>query len=173
MRVYKTLFAALLCLFVWQGLNLAQDASLETAKSAYDKGDNLKSIEILKSAASKEPANGEIQLLLTKAYLASDQYDAAVNSAEKAVSLDPKNSTYHQWLGEAYWRQGRSFVRIQRVFLGTQNAKGIRNRGAAERTKLRRATGPDRIRLYRPVHCWWWCGQGAGADPKTDEFGRG
>jgi len=102
MRVYKTLFVALLCLFIWQGLNLAQDASLETARSAYDKGDNLKAIEILKGAASKEPTSGEIQLLLTKAYLASDQHDAAVSSAERAVSLDPKNSTYHQWLGEAY-----------------------------------------------------------------------
>ena len=49
---YKTLFIALLCLFVWQGLSSAQDASLDAAKSAYEKGDYHKAIEILKSAAS-------------------------------------------------------------------------------------------------------------------------
>src|SRR5580704_9333910 len=102
MQVYKSILAAALCLAWWQIPSAAQDASLDSAKSAYEKGDYRKAIEILKSAAAKEPANGEIQLLLTKSYLESHQYDNAVSSAEKAVSIDPKNSEYHQWLGESY-----------------------------------------------------------------------
>jgi len=75
---------------------------MDAAKQAFEKGDYNKAIEMLKSAATKEPNNGEIQLLLTKAYLESNQIENAVNSAEKAVAIDPKNSSYHQWLGEAY-----------------------------------------------------------------------
>jgi tetratricopeptide (TPR) repeat protein len=102
MRGFKVILAAALCALLWQVQSPAQDAPLEAAKSAYEKGDYKKAIELLNSAAAKEPANGEIQLLLTKAYLESNQYEKAVGSAEKAVAIDPKNSAYHQWLGEAY-----------------------------------------------------------------------
>lgn len=102
MRGFKSVLAVALCLFVWQGGAAGQNNSLDTAKSAYEKGNYNKAIELLKAEAQKEPNNGEIQLLLTKAYLESNQYDNAVGSAEKAVSLDPNNSVYHQWLGEAY-----------------------------------------------------------------------
>jgi len=102
MRGFKVILAAAFCAFLWQTQSPAQDAPLEAAKSAYEKGDYKKAIELLNSAAAKEPANGEIQLLLTKAYLESNQYEKAVGSAEKAVAIDPKNSAYHQWLGEAY-----------------------------------------------------------------------
>jgi predicted Zn-dependent protease len=98
---YKAILATACCLFLWQGQSASQ-GSLGAGKAAYEKGDYTKAIEILKAAGSKEPSNGEIQLLLTKAYLESNQYENAVNSAEKAVSIDPKNSFYHQWLGEAY-----------------------------------------------------------------------
>lgn len=81
---------------------LAQDAGLESAKAAFDKGDYAKAVDILQGAASKSPNNGEIYLWLTKTYLELKQYDNAVNSGEKAVAVDSKNSVYHQWLGEAY-----------------------------------------------------------------------
>lgn len=102
MRGFKSVLAVALCLFVLQGGAAGQNNSLDTAKSAYEKGDYNKAIELLKAEAQKEHNNGEIQLLLTKAYLESNQYDNAVSSAEKAVSLDPNNSVCHQWLGEAY-----------------------------------------------------------------------
>jgi tetratricopeptide (TPR) repeat protein len=102
MRGYKTILAGALFLCVWQALGAAQTNSLDAARAAYEKGEYNQAIELLKSAADKESANGEIQLLLTKAYLESKQYDNAVGAAEKAVAIDPKNSVYHQWLGEAY-----------------------------------------------------------------------
>ena len=102
MRGCKPILAALLCLCAWPRPIVAQEAPLDAAKYAYGRGDYNKSIEILKAAAAKEPGNGEIQILLTKAYLESNQYDNAVHSGEKAVSIDPQNSAYHRWLGEAY-----------------------------------------------------------------------
>lgn len=99
---YKRILIAALCLLVGQVTSAAQDAPWDAAKGAYERGDYHKAIEMLNSAAAKEPANAEIQLLLTKSYLESNQYDNAVSSAEKTVTIAPKNSEYHRWLGEAY-----------------------------------------------------------------------
>jgi len=100
MRVYRAALAAACCL--GQIPSAGQSAVLDTAKSAYERGDYRKAVEILKEAAAKEPNNGEIQFLLMKSYLEWHQYDEAVSSGEKAVGLDPNNSEYHQWLGESY-----------------------------------------------------------------------
>jgi tetratricopeptide (TPR) repeat protein len=81
---------------------MPQTAPLDTAKQAFEKGEYAKAIELLKATESKDPQSGDVQLLLTKSYLALDEYDAAVSSGEKAVAINPKNSEYHQWLGEAY-----------------------------------------------------------------------
>jgi tetratricopeptide (TPR) repeat protein len=102
MRGYKTILVAGLCLLAWQTQSLAQTNPLDAARTAYEKGEYNQAIELLKAAAAKEPSNGDIQLLLAKAYLESNQYDNAVSAAEKAVAIDPKNSVYHQILGEAY-----------------------------------------------------------------------
>jgi len=102
MKGYRPFLAWVLCLAGTQVQSAAQSAPLDAGKRAYEIGDYSKAIEILKGAAEKEPGNGEIQLLLLKSYLESDQYDNAVRSGERAVALEPKNSVYHQWLGEAY-----------------------------------------------------------------------
>ena len=77
------------------------DAS-EGGRKAYESSDYTKAVLELQAAAAKEPQNGEIQLLLTKAYLELQERDAAINSAERAVAIDPKSSVYHEWLGRAY-----------------------------------------------------------------------
>ena len=90
------------CSCLLAGLLAAQEAPLDTAKDAFDKGDYNKAIEILKAAAAQEPGDGDIFLWLTKSYLETKQYDAAVSSGERAVASNPKSSVYHQWLGQAY-----------------------------------------------------------------------
>jgi tetratricopeptide (TPR) repeat protein len=80
----------------------AEESPLEKAKGAFEKGEYTQAIQILKSAAGSEPNNGDVYVLLARSYLELNQYDAAVNSAEKAVEISPKNSEYHRWLGEAY-----------------------------------------------------------------------
>lgn len=99
MQSHKLILAIVLCVLPAQ--SIAQEAKVDAAKEAYERGEYEKAIEILKVAAGKEPSSGEIYLLLAKSYLESKQYDNAVSSGEKAVAIDPKNSEYHQWLGEA------------------------------------------------------------------------
>ena len=79
-----------------------QDAGLEAGRRAYESSDYAKAVQVLQAAAAKDPQNGDVQLLLTKSYLELQERDAAIKSAEKAVSLDPRNSIYHEWLGRAY-----------------------------------------------------------------------
>jgi tetratricopeptide (TPR) repeat protein len=98
---FKLVLAVVLCLSGGQAW-ADQSSPLDAANSAYEKGNYNTAIETLKAAAAKDPGNGEIQLLLTKSYLESNQIDNAVSSAERAVAIDPKNSVYHQLLGEAY-----------------------------------------------------------------------
>jgi tetratricopeptide (TPR) repeat protein len=89
-------------LFLLLGGTRAQESSLEKAKAAFEKGDYGQAIEILKPAAAGEPNNGDVYVLLARSYLELNQYDAAVNSAEKAIAINSKSSEYHRWLGEAY-----------------------------------------------------------------------
>ena len=82
--------------------NVKQEASLEAGRRAYEASDYAKAILELQGAAAKEPQNGDVQLLLAKSYLELQERDPAIKSAEKAVAIDPQNSTYHEWLGRAY-----------------------------------------------------------------------
>src|SRR5579863_10556479 len=84
------------------GVVPAQESSLGKAKAAFEKGEYPQAIEILKGATASDPNNGDVYVLLTRSYLELNQYDAALTSAEKAVAINPKNSEYHRWLGEAY-----------------------------------------------------------------------
>ena len=79
-----------------------QDDTMEAGRRAYEHGDYPKAVEALRTAASREPQNAEIELLLAKTYFEMADHDAAIASAEKAVALDPSNSLYHEWLGKAY-----------------------------------------------------------------------
>ena len=103
MRVCRALLAALLFSLAVQAIaGRAQEAPLDAARRAYESTDYAEAIAILIEAAAKEPNNGEIQLLLTKAHLGVEQFNAAEKSGERAVAINPKNSEYHNWLGQAY-----------------------------------------------------------------------
>ena len=103
MRTCRALLAGLLfCIAVQTPGGRAQETSLEAGRKAYERTDYEGAISILNAAAAKEPGNGQIQLLLTKAYLGAEQFNAAVKCGERAVAIDPKDSEYHDWLGQAY-----------------------------------------------------------------------
>ncbi len=80
----------------------AQESPLDAAKRAFEKGEYTTVLSILEPAAEKEPNNGDMQLLLTKAYLQTNHADTAIKRAEKAVAINPNKSEYHDWLGQAY-----------------------------------------------------------------------
>src|SRR6516225_11104191 len=102
---------------------MAQDSPLDTAKHAYEKGDYKKAIEILKPAADSDPGDGELQLLLTKCYLETKQWDAAVSSGEKAVASNPKSSAYHEWLGDAYGQKADHASKLSAYSLARKTQK--------------------------------------------------
>jgi len=81
---------------------MKQDDPLEAGRRAYESSEYIRAVQVLLQAADKEPQNAEIQLLLAKTYYEMQERDAAINSAERAVALNPKNSNYHEWLGKAY-----------------------------------------------------------------------
>jgi tetratricopeptide (TPR) repeat protein len=81
---------------------LQPDEKFESGRQAYEASDYSKAVQLLQEAASKNPQNAEIHLLLAKTYNEINQHDAAIASAEKAVALDPQSSVYHEWLGRAY-----------------------------------------------------------------------
>src|SRR5262249_23823296 len=85
-----------------QASNVREDDAVESGRRAYEAGDYTKAAQLLQESATKTPQNGEIQLLLTKTYYETQQHDAAIASGEEAVAIDPKNSSYHEWLGRAY-----------------------------------------------------------------------
>jgi tetratricopeptide (TPR) repeat protein len=79
-----------------------QSDAPDAGRRAFESSDYSKAVLELQAAAAKEPQNGDIQLLLTKSYLELQEHDAAINTAEKAVAINPKSSAYHEWLGRAY-----------------------------------------------------------------------
>jgi tetratricopeptide (TPR) repeat protein len=102
MRIFRSTLLPALFLAVLPVFLSAADSQLDAAKAAYEKGDYAKAISILQGEAAKDPQKGDVQVLLAKSYLETKQIDAAVSAAEKAVAIAPKNSVYHQWLGQAY-----------------------------------------------------------------------
>src|SRR5467141_3897903 len=82
--------------------NVKQETGLEAGWRAYEASDYVRAIEALQAAATKEPQNGDVYLLLAKSYLELQEHDPAIKSAERAVAIDPQNSIYHEWLGRAY-----------------------------------------------------------------------
>jgi len=78
-----------------------QDNGLEAAQRAYEASDYNRAVQILEEAAAKDPSDGDTQLLLTKSYFELRQYDRAISSAQKAITISPDNSHYHEWLARS------------------------------------------------------------------------
>ncbi len=81
-----------------------QDGSspLESARRAYEASEYENAVQLLQSAATTDPRNGDIYILLTKSYIELAQYDAAYHSGERAVAIAPQSSVNHHILGKAY-----------------------------------------------------------------------
>jgi tetratricopeptide (TPR) repeat protein len=82
--------------------NVGQEGRLRAAHEAFEAGDYTKAAQLLRAASEENPRDGEIQFLLAKTYYESQEHDAAIASAEKAVAINPQSSLYHEWLGKAY-----------------------------------------------------------------------
>jgi tetratricopeptide (TPR) repeat protein len=93
------LFAAI---FIIGQAARAESKIPDEAKTAFAAGDYSKAIEILNREAAASPRDADVQHLLARCYFESEQFDRAIHAAEAAISLDAKNSAYHELLGRAY-----------------------------------------------------------------------
>jgi tetratricopeptide (TPR) repeat protein len=78
-----------------------------TASSADPAATQLLSLGRMNDAVTVLSRRSDAESLnqLSRAYFAMEQWDDAVRSGERAVSLDPNNATYHLWLGREYGRK--------------------------------------------------------------------
>ena len=59
-------------------------------------------IALLQQDLSKNSANAADHDLLCRVYIQEEQWTDAQQECNRAVELEPNNSSYHQWLGRAY-----------------------------------------------------------------------
>ncbi len=94
---------ALLCIAaVSAGIANAETKVPDEATAAFTAGEYGRAIEILNRAAISAPRDAPIEYLLARCYYEDEQFDSAIPHAEKAVSLDPRNSKYHELLGRLF-----------------------------------------------------------------------
>lgn len=56
---------------------------------------------MLNSTVAQSPSDARAYNLLCRVYYQLELWDESVRMCEKAVTLEPRNSSYHQWLGRA------------------------------------------------------------------------
>ncbi len=62
----------------------------------------------LRADSQKNPKDAESLHLLSRAYFALEQWDAAISSNEAAIAMQPNNSGYHTWMGRQYGQKADS-----------------------------------------------------------------
>ena len=92
---FLTLFLALPLVFVVAAA--AQSAEMLLAEGKADVA-----ITALRQRVASSPNDAEAHHLLGRAYYSIQDWDHAISSGEKAVSLSPDKSNYYLWLGRAY-----------------------------------------------------------------------
>ena len=87
--------------FVWLcSLAYADPAQSPEAMLAAGRVDNA--ISFLQVHESNSPNDAAAYNLLCRAHFMLGSWDAGITGCEKAVALDPNNSSYHLWLGRIY-----------------------------------------------------------------------
>ena len=87
----------------------AATTDFERAEEHYQRTDYGAALNLLLSLPSKDAA---VYALIGRAYYMDGRYKNSTSYFEKAVTEDPRNSSYHDWLGRAYGRRAEesSFV---------------------------------------------------------------
>ncbi len=97
--VFGILFAALV--FAPSAARADAAAAIQSAQHQIGAGNYTGAISTLQAAVPGNSSNAELFYWLGRVYYEMRDWDDSTAQLEKAVSLDPKNSLYHQWLGRA------------------------------------------------------------------------
>ena len=114
--VFGVLLAGLLCSPA--ALRADASAAIQTAQHLINAGNYTGAISTLQAAVPGNTSSAELFYWLGRSYYEMRDWDNAVEQGEKSVSLDPKNSLYHQWLGRSYGGKAdrdRSFSMAKKV----------------------------------------------------------
>jgi len=84
---------------------MAGSVEVQRAQELYQRTDYQAALNVLLPAAPQSPDG---LALIGKAYYMSGQYKLATAYLEKAVTADPGNSTYYDWLGRAWGRRAEA-----------------------------------------------------------------
>jgi tetratricopeptide (TPR) repeat protein len=79
----------------------ASDTNLAQANALLQAGEADKAMAVLEPAVEQNDGDAEAHNLECRVWLSVGRTDGAVKECEKAVSLDPRNSNEHLWLGRA------------------------------------------------------------------------
>jgi len=75
------------------------------ASSLLKAGKADEALRVLHATIAHSPDDARAYNLLCRVYFQLELWDDSVRMAEKAVALDPQNSSYHLWLGRAMGRK--------------------------------------------------------------------
>jgi cytochrome c-type biogenesis protein CcmH/NrfG len=81
---------------------LASHAADSSAEKLLAAGRVDDAMVVLQEKIDQTPTDAQSYNLLCRAYLTLSNWDAGIGACEKAISLQPDNSSYHLWLGRAY-----------------------------------------------------------------------
>jgi tetratricopeptide (TPR) repeat protein len=77
-------------------------SAIQSARRQMDAGNYSAAITTLQGAVPGNPSSAELFYWLGRAYYEVKDWDSAVAQGEKSISIDAKNSLYHDWLGREY-----------------------------------------------------------------------
>jgi tetratricopeptide (TPR) repeat protein len=97
-------------------------------------------VSLLVRAAAIAPTSGKIHYQLSKAYFDLNRFEDARREAEKAVSLDPAQSSNHYLLGRIYQRSGSRALAAEQFQLTEEliHSKGLDSTDGMSSGKNRR-----------------------------------
>jgi tetratricopeptide (TPR) repeat protein len=116
-----------------EAIKLDEDATVHDEQPYLDLGSLLaksgwteEAIPFLVRASAIAPDSGKIRYQLAKAYFDVNRFEEARREAEKAVGVDPGESSNHYLLGRIYQRSGKSELAAEQFRLTEQliHAKG-------------------------------------------------
>ena len=91
--------APLAALFLLSSLVYGTDAS---PKELLATGHVDEVVQALQQQTARSPGNASAYNLLCRAYFMLDQWDQGISACERAVKLEPRDSSFHLWLGRIY-----------------------------------------------------------------------
>ncbi|HET7840077.1 MAG TPA: tetratricopeptide repeat protein [Terriglobia bacterium] len=100
--IRKCVAISLLVLCAAVAFAAVPDIALKSAADLLNAGHADEAVALLGSRIKAQPTDAAAYNLLARTYYAMGRWDDAVAAGEKAVALEPGNSSYHMWLCRMY-----------------------------------------------------------------------